>query len=90
MDKVDGPDSDKTELNNLEFFIDSYNPASSSKYIGHFEESIKWLMSFREIKNWMPLKEPSDKTRIIQALLKGQGLSYFIHHLRRMLEAEDT
>jgi hypothetical protein len=38
----------------------------------------------------MPMKEPADKTRMFQTLLKGQALSYFEHHLMRRLEAEDS
>jgi hypothetical protein len=38
----------------------------------------------------MPLKETSDKTRMLRTLLKDQALSYFEHHLRRMLVAEDS
>jgi hypothetical protein len=47
-------------------------------------------MAFREIENLMPMKEPADKTRMFQTLLKGQGLSCFEHHLMRRLEAEDS
>jgi hypothetical protein len=47
-------------------------------------------MAFREIENLMPMKEPADKTRIFWALLKGQALSYFEHHLMRGLETEDS
>jgi hypothetical protein len=36
------------------------------------------------------MKEPADKTRIFQTLLKGQALSYVEHHLMRRLEAEDS
>jgi hypothetical protein len=32
MDKVDGPDTDKSEWIKLEFLIDPDNPASGSKY----------------------------------------------------------
>jgi hypothetical protein len=46
-------------------------------------------MAFREIENLMPMKEPADNTRMFWALLKGQALSYFEHHLMRGLEAED-
>jgi hypothetical protein len=46
-------------------------------------------MAFREIENLIPLKEPADKTSMFRTLLKGQALSYFEHHLRRMVEAED-
>jgi hypothetical protein len=38
----------------------------------------------------MPMKEPADKTRMFQTLLKDQALSYFEHHLMRSLEAEDS
>jgi hypothetical protein len=54
------------------------------------EDWIKWVMAFREIENLMPMKEPADKTRMFLTLLKGQALSYFEHHLMRMLEAEDS
>jgi hypothetical protein len=54
------------------------------------EEWIKWVMAFREIENLMPLKEPADNTKMSQALLNGQVLSYFEHYLMRRLEAEDS
>ena len=38
----------------------------------------------------MPLKEPADKTKMFWTLLKGQAISYFEHHLRRRLDAEDA
>jgi hypothetical protein len=47
-------------------------------------------MAFREIENLMPMKEPTDKTRMFRTLLKGQALYYFKHHLMRRLEAEDS
>jgi hypothetical protein len=53
------------------------------------EDWIKWVIAFREIENLMPMKEPSDKTRMFLTLLKGQALSYFEHYLMRILEAED-
>jgi hypothetical protein len=79
----------------LEFFMDPENP--SSKYSQEFdiynggcpEEWIKWVMAFCEIENLMLLKEPADKTRIFRTLLKGQAFSYFEHHLRKRLEAEE-
>jgi hypothetical protein len=94
MDKVDGPDADKSEWIKLEFLIDPDNPAWGSKYSRHFiifkdgcpEEWIKWVMAFREIENLMPMKEPVDKTRRFWTLLKGQALSYF----EIMLEADDS
>jgi hypothetical protein len=47
-------------------------------------------MAFREIENLMSMKEPADKTRMFQTLLKGHALSYFEHHLMRRLETEDS
>jgi hypothetical protein len=98
VDKVDGPDADKSEWIKLEFLMDPDNPAS--KYSRQFaifkdrcrvpEDWIKWVMAFREIENLMPMKEPVDKTRMFQNLLKGQALSYFEYHLMKRLEAEDS
>jgi hypothetical protein len=98
MDKVDGPDMDKSECIKLEFLMDADNPASGSKYSRQFaifkdrcpEDGIQWVMAFREIENRMPMKEPADKTRMFRTLLKGQALFYFEHHLMRRLEAEDS
>jgi hypothetical protein len=94
MDKVDGPDADKSEWIKLEFLMDTDN--SASKYSRKFaifkdgcpEDWIKGVMAFREIENLMPMKEHSDRTRRFRTLLKGQALSYFEHHLVRRLEAE--
>jgi hypothetical protein len=47
-------------------------------------------MNFREIENLMTLKEPAEKIRMFQTLLKGQTLSYFEHHLKKRLESEDS
>jgi hypothetical protein len=54
------------------------------------EDLIKCVMTFREIENLMPMKEPAEKTRMFRTLLKGQALSSFEHHLMRRLEAEDS
>jgi hypothetical protein len=54
------------------------------------EERMKWLMSFRKIEKLILLKDPVDMIRMFQTLLKGQSVSYFVHHLRRRLEAEDS
>jgi hypothetical protein len=96
--QVDGPDVDKSDWIKLEFLMDPDNPALDSKYSRQFsifkdgcpEDWIKWVMAFREIENLMPMKEPADKTRMFQSLLKGQALSYFEHHIMRRLEAEDS
>jgi hypothetical protein len=95
LNKVDGPDADKTELIKLEFFMVPDNPGfKCSRYFSIFkdgcpEEWIKWLTSFCEIENLISLKEPADKTRMFRTLLKSQDLSHFEHHLRRRLETED-
>jgi hypothetical protein len=47
-------------------------------------------MAFREIENLMPMKEPAGNTRMFQTLFDSQAFSYFEHHLRRRLEAEDS
>jgi hypothetical protein len=47
-------------------------------------------MAFHEIENLIPLKEPSDKSRMFRTLLKDQALSCFEHHLRKRVEAEDS
>jgi hypothetical protein len=54
------------------------------------EECIKWVIAFLDIENLMPLKEPADKTRMLRTLLNVQALSYFDHHLRKRVEAEDS
>jgi hypothetical protein len=97
MDKVDGPNTDKSEWIKLEFLMDQDNPASGSKYSRKFsiykngcpEDWIMWVMAFREIENLMLMKEPADKTRMFRTFLKGQALSNFEHHLMRSLEAEE-
>jgi hypothetical protein len=48
------------------------------------------FMTFREIENQMPFKEPTDKTRMFQTLWKVQALTYFEHHLKKRSEAEDS
>jgi hypothetical protein len=47
------------------------------------------VLAFREIENLMPMKEPVDKTKMFQTLLKVQAFSYFEYHLMRRLEAKD-
>jgi hypothetical protein len=85
MDKVYGTDADKSEWIKLEFLMDPYNPYSGSKCSlqfsifkdGYPEDWIKWVMAFRETEILMPMKEPLDKNRMFQTLLKGEALSYF-------------
>ena len=86
----------KTEHIKLELFMDPSNPAS--KYSRHFmifkdggaEDWIKWLIGYREVENLMSIREPADKSKMVRTLLKGQALSYFEHHLKKRLEAEDS
>jgi hypothetical protein len=47
-------------------------------------------MAFREIENLMPMKEPADKTRMFQTLMKGLALFYVENHLIGILEVEDS
>jgi hypothetical protein len=90
MDKVDGPNTEKSQWIKLEFLMDPDNPSSGSKYSRHIsifkdecpEDWIKWLMVFCEIENLMPMEEPAGKTRMFQTLLKGQALSYGYQAIR--------
>jgi hypothetical protein len=43
-------------------------------------------MLCHEIEYQIDLKEHDDKTRMLKTLLKGQALSSFEHHFRKMLE----
>jgi hypothetical protein len=54
------------------------------------DQLLSLLMSLREIENLISLKELLKKARMFRTLLKGQDLSYFEHHLKRRLEAEDS
>jgi hypothetical protein len=38
----------------------------------------------------MSIREPANKSKMLRTLLKGQALSYFEHHLRKRLDAEDS
>jgi hypothetical protein len=79
IEKVDGPDVDKSEWIKLVFLMDPDNPVSGSTYFRQFaifkdgcpEKWIKWVMAFHDIENLMPMKEPADKTRMFRTLLKG-------------------
>jgi hypothetical protein len=79
MDKIDGPDADKSELIKLKFLMNPDNTAS--KYSRQFtifkhgcpEEWIKWVMTFHEVENLIPMKELADKTKMFQTLLKDQA-----------------
>jgi hypothetical protein len=63
MDKVDGPNADKSEWIKLDFLMNPYNPALGSKYSLQMQlpkDWIKWVMAFHEIENLMPMKESAD------------------------------
>jgi hypothetical protein len=100
MDKIDGPDADKSEALwiKLEFLMDPDNPASGFKYFRQFaifkdgcpQDWIKWVMAFREIDNLMPMKDPTGKTRMFRTLLNYQTLYYFEYHFMRRLKTEDS
>jgi hypothetical protein len=98
MNKVDGTDVDKSDWIKLEILMDPDNPALDPKYSRQFaifkdgcpEDWIKWVMAFREIENLIPMKEPSEETRMFRTLLKDQALSYFEHHIMRRLEKKDS
>jgi hypothetical protein len=80
VDKVDGPDANKSEWIKLGLLIDPDHPAS--KYSRQFaifndgcpEDWIKWVMDFREIENLKPMKEPADKTRMFLEFVEGSSL----------------
>jgi hypothetical protein len=82
-DKVDGPDADKSKSIKLEFFMDPAKPASRfSRQFAIFkdgfpEDWIKWVMSFREIENVMPMKEPADMTRMFWTFVEASSLVLF-------------
>jgi hypothetical protein len=48
------------------------------------------LLSLREIENLMHLKEPVDKIKMFWTFLKDQGLTYFEHHLKRIMKVKDS
>ena len=96
--KTENPEenADKTEYIKLEFYMDPSNPAS--KYSRHFfifkdggvEDWVKCLMAYCEMETLMILREPADTSKMMRTLLKGQALSYFEHHLKKRLDAEDA
>jgi hypothetical protein len=74
-----------TQLPNIhEIFLCSRMDAQRSG------SSVSLLMLLREIEYLVALKEPPDKTRIFRTMLYEQDLSYFEHHLKKTLEAEDS
>jgi hypothetical protein len=97
--KTENPkeNTDKTEYIKLEFDMDPINLAS--KYVLHTiiifkdgcaQDWVKWLVAYCEVETLMTLKEPADKSKMVRTMLKGQALSYFEHHLKKRLNAEDA
>jgi len=86
---------DKTEYIKFDFFVDPENPASrySKEFLvfkdGCPEEWIKWLMAYRDLEVMMPLKEVSERTKMLWTLLKGRALAQFDYHLSKQIRAED-
>jgi hypothetical protein len=85
-------EAEKTELITIDFFVDPENSATkfSKEFIifndGCPEDWIKWLMGCRDLEMMMmPLREPSDKSKMLRTLLKGRALSQFEYHLRKRL-----
>jgi hypothetical protein len=46
-------------------------------------------MGYRDLEVMMPLKENSEKTKMIRTLLKGRALAQFDYHLSKRVCAED-
>ena len=93
--ETEGADPDKVESLRFEFLVDPSNPATrfSKEFIifkdGSPEEYIRWLIGYRDLELLMPLKEPSDKTKMLRTMLKGRSLSLFEYHLSKRCGGED-
>ena len=80
--ETEGADSDKVESIRFEFLVDPSNPATRfSKEFIIFkdrspEEYIRWLIGYLDLELLMPLKEPSDRTKMLCTMLKGHSLSF--------------
>ena len=81
--EAEGVDSEKVESIRFEFLVDPSNPATrfpKEFFVfkdGSPEEYIRWLMGYRDLELLMPLKEPSDRTKMLRTMLKGSTLSLF-------------
>jgi hypothetical protein len=79
--EAEGVDSDKVESIRFDFLVDPSNPATrfSKEFIifkdGSPEDYIRWLIGQRDLELLMPLKEPSDRTKMLRTMLKGLSLS---------------
>jgi hypothetical protein len=84
----------KTEYIKFDFFVDPENPESrySKEFLifkdGCSEEWIKWLMDYRDLEVMMPLKETSERTKMLWMFLKGRALAQFDYHLSKRVRAE--
>ena len=93
--EAEGVDSEKVESIRFEFLVDPSNPATrfSKEFFvfkdGSPEEYIRWLMGYRDLELLMPLKEPSDRTKMLRTILKGRALSLFEYHLSKRCGGED-
>jgi hypothetical protein len=90
-----GAEVDKTEYIKFDFFVDPENPASrySKEFLifkdGCPEEWIKWLLTYHDLEVMMPLKEASERTKMIRTLLKGRVSAQFDYYLNKQVHAED-
>jgi hypothetical protein len=81
--EAEGADSEKVESIRFERLVDLSNSATrfSKEFFvfkdGSPEEYIRWLMGYRDLELLMPLKEPSDRTKMLRTILKGRALSLF-------------
>jgi hypothetical protein len=88
---AEGADSDKVESIRFEFLVYPSNPATrfSKEFFifkdGSPEAYIRWLMSYCNLELLMPLKEPSDRTKMLHMMLKGRSLSLSLieYHLSK-------
>jgi hypothetical protein len=46
-------------------------------------------MGYRDLELLMPLKEPSDRTKMLRTILKERALSLFEYHLSKRCGGED-
>ena len=93
--ETEGAESEKVESIRFEFLVDPSNPATrfSKEFFvfkdGSPEEYIRWLMGYRDLELLMPMKEPSDRTKMLRTILKGRALSLFEYHLSKRCGGED-
>jgi hypothetical protein len=97
MDKVDRPDTNKTDWIKLYIFIDPDKPAQGFKYSHHLiifnygwtEEYIKCLVCSMRLRIWLPWSN-------LLTWPESSGLGWrvksrlILNHLRRRLEKEDS